>query len=96
VIEPWPARPSRLRWGVLPYLLMADFVNTALAAFLAFCDRPVYRYYVERPNPFRVHPVSDQALGGVIMWVIGSMVFLLPAVGITFRLLKEQPQLRRV
>jgi cytochrome c oxidase assembly factor CtaG len=96
VIEPWPARPSGLRWGLLPYLLTADFVNTALAAFLAFCDRPVYRYYVERPNPFHVDPVSDQALGGVLMWVVGSTVFLIPAVGITFRLLKGQPQLRRV
>jgi putative membrane protein len=87
VIQPWPARRHSLGWGILLYLLGADFVNTALSAFLAFCDRPVYGYYVVRPNPFHVDPVSDQAVGAVIMWVLGSIVFLVPAVASTIRLL---------
>ena len=95
VIQPWPARRRNYGWGMLLYLLTADFVNTALAAFLAFCDRPVYSYYVERPSPFHVDPVSDQALGGVIMWVTGSMVFLLPAVVLTMRMLQGPARARR-
>jgi cytochrome c oxidase assembly factor CtaG len=94
VIAPWPAR-RRYGWVLLPYLLTADFVNTALAAFLIFCDRTVYQYYVVRPNPFHADPLSDQRLGGAIMWVIGSTVFLVPAAGITFRLLKGQMKVRR-
>jgi putative membrane protein len=88
VIQPWPARRHVVGWGMLLYLLSADFVNTALSAFLAFCDRPVYRYYLMRPNPFHVDPVADQAAGAVIMWVFGSVVFLIPAVAITTRLLQ--------
>jgi cytochrome c oxidase assembly factor CtaG len=95
VIQPWPARRRNYGWGMLLYLLTADFVNTALAAFLAFCDRPVYSYYVEQPSPFHVDPVSDQALGGVIMWVTGSMVFLLPAVVLTMRILQGPARARR-
>jgi putative membrane protein len=88
VIQPWPARRHALGWGILLYLVTADIVNTALSAFLAFCDRPVYSYYLERPNPFHVDPVADQAVGAVIMWVIGSFIFLIPAVVLTARLLQ--------
>jgi putative membrane protein len=42
VIRPWPARSSHAGWFLLPYLVMADIVNTLLSAFLAFCDRPGY------------------------------------------------------
>jgi putative membrane protein len=88
VIQPWPAKRHEYGWGMLLYLLTADFINTALSAFLAFCDRPVYSYYLQRPNPFHVDPVADQATGAVIMWVLGSFIFLVPAIGITLRLLR--------
>jgi putative membrane protein len=88
VIQPWPVRRHRVGWGMLLYLVSADIVNTALSAFLAFCDRPVYSYYLSRANPFRVDPVADQAAGAVIMWVLGSFVLLVPAVAITTSLLQ--------
>jgi putative membrane protein len=78
----------RNTWGALLYLLSADLVNTALSAFLAFCDFPVYRYYWNQPNPFHLSPLSDQVLGAAIMWVGGSTAFLIPAAWITFRLLE--------
>jgi cytochrome c oxidase assembly factor CtaG len=88
VIQPWPTQSRRKSWGLLVYLLSADLVNTALSAFLAFCDWPVYSYYLTQPNPFHVSPLSDQILGAVIMWVAGSFVFLAPATWITFSLLQ--------
>jgi len=88
-IQPWPAKKHDYGWGMLLYLLSADFTNTGLSAFLAFCDRPVYSYYLVNPNPFQVNPLSDQILGAALMWVIGSVVFLVPAVVITMRLLQR-------
>ena len=88
IIRPWPTRNRRRSWGSLLYLLSADLVNTALSAFLAFCDWPVYRYYLTQPNPFHLSPLSDQILGAVIMWVAGSFAFLVAAALITFRLLQ--------
>jgi putative membrane protein len=88
VLQPWPAPRHRQSWGVLIYLVSADVVNTLLSAFLAFCDRPVYRFYISHPNPFHVSLVEDQALGAVIMWVLGSIAFLVPAMVITMRMLR--------
>ncbi len=88
VVRPWPTEQRWNNWGLLLYLLSADIVNTALSAFLAFCDWPVYSYYLSRPNPFHVTAISDQILGAVIMWVGGSFVFLAPATCITFKLLQ--------
>jgi cytochrome c oxidase assembly factor CtaG len=88
IIGPWPTRKRGNSWGLLVYLISADLVNTAISAFLAFCGRPVYSYYLTQPNPFHVSPLADQVLGAAIMWVCGSMVFLAPATLITFRLLQ--------
>ena len=89
LLRPWPASARYPGWHMLPYLIGADIVNTALSAFLAFCDRPVYSYYLRQPNPFHLSPLVDQVAGAVVMWVIGSLVFLVPAVYITIRLLQQ-------
>lgn len=89
LIRPWPTSKLYPGWYMLPYLVGADLVNTALSAFLAFCDRPVYLYYLEQTNPFSLTPQADQATGAVIMWVLGSLVFLIPAILMTMRLLQQ-------
>ncbi len=90
VVRPWPSSENRGGWLLLVYLVMADIVNTVLSAFLVFCDRSVYSYYLREPNPFGVSPLSDQRAGAVVMWVIGSVVFLVPAVVLAFRLLQNE------
>ena len=94
LIRPWPSRAQGIGWFMLPYLVLADIVNTALSAFLAFCERPVYDYYVKAPNAFNIVPAVDQRAGAVIMWVIGSLVFLVPAVLITYRILQQHERPR--
>jgi putative membrane protein len=96
VLRPWPAAVHRQNWSVLIYLVTADVVNTLLSAFLAFCGRPVFGYYLDHPNPFNVAPLDDQILGASIMWVVGSIAFLLPAVFITFHLLQTGSRQRSV
>jgi cytochrome c oxidase assembly factor CtaG len=93
LIRPWPTGARYPGWIMLPYLVGADIVNTALSAFLAFCGRPVYGYYADQPNPFNVSLMADQVTGAVIMWVVGSLVFLIPAVFITVRLLQQDSKL---
>ena len=95
IVQPWPSARKPYHWGMLLYLLTADFVNTGLSAFLAFCNRPVYAYYVEHPNPFQIQPVPDQVLGAAVMWVVGSLAYLIPA-GIITRGLLQPARRRRV
>ena len=94
LVRPWPTSTHTMGWYALPYLIMADIVNTALSAFLAFCGLPVYGYYLWEPNPFHISPLSDQMLGAVIMWVVGSLVFLIPAVIVTVHLVQRGTRLR--
>src|ERR1051325_7034792 len=85
VVQPWPSRARWPRWAMIPYLFLADFQNTALSAFLIFCDRVVYPTYATAPRIFGMSALEDQAAAGAIMWVPGSFAFLIPMLWITMR-----------
>jgi len=92
VLHPWPSRARSNSWMILLYLLSADIVNTALSAFLAFCNRPIYQFYIAGPNPFHISALADQIAAGVIMWVLNSTVFLVPAMLLTVQLAGSGPR----
>jgi cytochrome c oxidase assembly factor CtaG/ferredoxin len=91
--HPWVARTPR--WLILPYLFLADFQNTALSAFLVFCDRVVYPTYETAPRITGLTPLEDQAAAGAMMWVAGSVFFLIPVGLITIELLSRRRTVRR-
>ena len=61
--------------------------NTVLSALLTFSDRVLYPYYAEVPRLAGLSALDDQAAAGVVMWVPGSVAFLLPLFGIGVQLL---------
>lgn len=79
VVEPWPWRGRWPRWAMAFYLLIADVANTAVAAVLAFASAPVYRVYEATAPALGVSALVDQQRAAVIMWLPGSLVFLIPA-----------------
>jgi putative membrane protein len=85
ILEPWPFRRRGSRWMILLYLLLSDFVNTGLSAFLCFSERLLYPSYGEIPHPFGLSALNDQVAAGALMWVLGSTVFLLPLIAITMQ-----------
>ena len=91
--HPWVARTPR--WLILPYLFLADFQNTALSAFLVFCDRVVYPTYETVPRITGLTALEDQAAAGAMMWVAGSVFFLIPVGLITIELLSTRRTVRR-
>src|SRR4029077_19132383 len=80
----WP------RWAMIPYLLLADIQNTALSAFLSFSDRVLYPTYETVPHFAGMTPLNDQSIAGAIMWVPGSIAYLLPAAVIAARYLSPR------
>ncbi|MGA8743203.1 MAG: cytochrome c oxidase assembly protein [Terracidiphilus sp.] len=80
VLSPWPARARWPRWAMIPYLLSADILNTVLSATLVFSGRVLYPSYVDAPRVCFLTPLKDQAAAGAEMWVLNSLVFLIPAV----------------
>ncbi len=93
VIQPWPSRPALPRWVMIPYLLAADLQNTALAAFLSFFDGVLYPTYEAAPRISDLSALEDQAGAGAVMWVPGSMAFLIPVAVIAITYLS--PKRRR-
>jgi cytochrome c oxidase assembly factor CtaG len=88
VIQPWPSRLRWPRWTMIPYLLLADIQNTALSAFLIFSERVLYPAYSGVPRLWGISVLDDQAAAGAIMWVPGSVIFLIPVAVLAIRLLE--------
>jgi putative membrane protein len=87
VIQPWPSVPHWPRWSMLLYLFLATLPCDILSAYLSFCDRVVYPVYLNTPRPFGISPLADQECAGALMWTCITIVYLLPAVILTMRLL---------
>ena len=78
----WPVigadpSPWRLPHPVrLLYLFLALPQNSFLGVALMSAPTVLYPHYVTNLRDWGLPPLEDQALGGVIMWVIGDLCFL--------------------
>jgi putative membrane protein len=88
VIRPWPAAERWSRWALVPYLLVADGANSVVAAFMVFSGRLLYPSYAGLPRLAGISPINDQIIAGGIMWVPGSILFLVTAIAIVIGVLR--------
>jgi len=90
VIHPAGGR-RRLSYGLaVPYLLPPFLESMVIGVLLTFADRPLYRTYAEMEMPWGFSVVSDQQLGGLIMWIPGGMLFLIPLIGLLIAVLRNE------
>ena len=82
-----PSATSSFRWSMALYLFLATLPCDILSAFLVFCNRLVYPFYLSAPNRLRLVPLADQECAGALMWVWVTFAYLIPAVMITIQLL---------
>lgn len=82
VVCPWPSQRRGSPFILIPYLVLADVVNTALSAFLCFSGRVLYPSYEETGRPLGLSALTDQVASGALMWVFGSLAFLMPLAGL--------------
>lgn len=98
VIDPLPFRSPLPHPARIVFLLLAGAAqNTILGGILAFSSRVFYRHYETSALAHGWDPLSDQRVGGAIMWVPGDMIFLFAASLAFFRWLQteENDQRRR-
>jgi cytochrome c oxidase assembly factor CtaG len=69
------------------YLFLATLPCDILSAFLVFCNRLVYPFYLSSPQLFSLPSLQDQACAGALMWVWVTFAYLIPAVAITVQIL---------
>ena len=79
------SRPAKVA-----FVLAAIPPNMALGASLAFAQEPIYSFYNDMPRLWGISVLNDQRLSGVIMWVPGSMMYLIAALIIIFRILSGE------
>jgi len=102
VLSPLPS--SRLEVGYdLAYLFTAAAANMLLGVFLSFVAVGAYPLYLRDSDGsgiFRlvrhgwgISPAQDLHLGGLIMWVLGGLVFLVVLVGVFARWYHEDTPL---
>src|SRR5579863_2232009 len=90
IVRPWPAVERWSRLAFVPYMLTADAENSMLAAFLVFSGRVLYPSYANLPRFNQIPAITDQIVAGAIMWVPGSIVFLVPAIAIVMQALEPR------
>ena len=76
--------------GRIAFTLAAVPPNMAVGVVLSFVDRAVYTYYLTAPRVWDIDVLIDQKIGGVIMWVPGSMMYLIAALVLIARLLQGE------
>jgi len=82
-----PGATRSPRWSMALYLFLATLPCDILSAFLVFCNRLVYPFYLFTPHLFSHTPLYDQECAGALMWVWVTFAYLIPAVAITMRIL---------
>ena len=90
VIGPAPVRskmPHPLRFL---YLFLALFQNIILGAILTFAQGPVYAYYEGTPGHWGFNGAMDQQLGGVLMWIPGTMMYFTALALLFFAWLEQE------
>ena len=99
VIDPAPFRGTLGYGARLPYLLVLGAAqNTVLGGILSFSSRLLYTAYagVSDTTIFEMDRVTDQRIGGAIMWVVGDFVFLTAASVAFFLWLAEEEEMQKV
>ncbi len=98
VIDPEPFKGTLPYAARIVYVLLAGAAqNTLLGGLLAFSTRVLYTHYLEPTARLGIDTLTDQRVGGAIMWVPGDAIFLVAASGAFFMWLdnEEREQRRR-
>ncbi|MCB0082375.1 MAG: cytochrome c oxidase assembly protein, partial [Caldilineaceae bacterium] len=67
-------------WARIALLISVVPLNMAIGIVIATADVVLYPYYSTVPRIWGFTTLEDQVLAGVIMWIPGSMMFLLAVI----------------
>jgi cytochrome c oxidase assembly factor CtaG len=84
---------KRSGWASMAYLIGVIPPNMAVAVTIAFASNVIYTYYLSAPRIWGFTALEDQMISGAIMWIPGSMMFLLAALIILARMFTSKEPL---
>lgn len=68
------------------YVLAVVPPNMFLGVAISLSESPIYTYYLSVPRLYGISVMDDQTLAGLIMWIPGSMMYILVALILAGRL----------
>lgn len=93
VVQPWPGT-TPLHAGLrLGYEVAAMLPMGMLGALFTFADTLWYPYYATHTPPWGMSAVDDQRLGGLIMWLPGSLTYMGIAAVLFFAMLRADERM---
>ncbi len=78
VVHPTGGRRRLSYLASIPYLIPALVEGTIIGIVLTFARVPVYETYQRVPRVWGLSVMADQQLGGLIMWIVGGALYLVP------------------
>jgi putative membrane protein len=82
-------RGELARGRAILYLFLTALQTGALGALLTFSPSLWYPAYAATTAPWGLSPLDDQQLGGLIMWIPGSIAYLIAALALLAEWLRE-------
>jgi cytochrome c oxidase assembly factor CtaG/cytochrome c2 len=82
-------RGELARGRAILYLFLTALQTGALGALLTFAPSLWYPAYAATTGPWGLTPLDDQQLGGLIMWIPGSIAYLIAALVLFAEWLRE-------
>ncbi|MBI4610436.1 MAG: cytochrome c oxidase assembly protein [Candidatus Rokubacteria bacterium] len=92
VLSPVPELPPLPYPARMLYLFLAGVPMVLVAALITLSDEVLYPSYGDAPLAWGLTPLADQRAGGVIMWVPGTLVFLVAITIVFFCWVGAEPE----
>jgi putative membrane protein len=74
-LSPLPELPRLAYPGQMLYCFLMVIPMSIVAIYIAMADHVLYPAYSIAPRVWDISPLSDQQIGGLIMWVPGGLLF---------------------
>jgi putative membrane protein len=85
VLSPVPELPRASYPAQLLYLFALGLPMSLAGALITLAERVLYPFYAAAPRVWGLTPVADQELGGLLMWVVGTLYLWVAASVVWFR-----------
>ena len=76
LLSPLPELPRIAYPAQMLYCFVMMIPMTIVAIYITMADHSLYPAYAAAPRMWGLSPMEDQLIGGLIMWVPGSLFFL--------------------
>ena len=85
ILAPVPELPRASYPTQLVYLFALGLPMSLAGALITLSDRVLYPFYAAAPRVWGLTPLADQQMGGLLMWVVGTIYLWVAASVVWFR-----------